>query len=180
MSEPPADRRGDWAHGVDENLASLNAGQRVWERDIGTIRKLLSDIDHLLRGDIDRHTSGLVGRIESMEHDLSKINAVLFVDASGSKGIVHDVRELKGGREDRRMGWGNITKIVVALIMAGLLGRFYGDAVKAMSKKSDDPLAKMIDRAKRPKGKPVVRYRVIKKQVPEPEVEPEPEEEPHE
>jgi hypothetical protein len=123
------ERRDDWRHGVDENLASLNAGQRVWERELVTIRRLLSDIDKFMRGDPDKDTDGVIGRLHSQETEIRRINAVIFKDATGKGGLLEDVKEIKGGREDRRLGWANITKIAVALIMAGLVGRFYGDLI---------------------------------------------------
>lgn len=147
------ERREDWARSVDENLASLNSGQRVWERDLDLIRKNFMDIDTLLRGDVEKERSGIISRLESIEHSLAMINSVLFVDATGTKGLLHDLRELKAGREDRRLGWANITKIIVALIMAGLVGRFYEDAWRFMTKKSEDPVAQAIERAKHPPRK---------------------------
>lgn len=118
------DRRGEWAHGVDENLASLNSGQRSQDDRLRALDEAQKDADALIHGETD---SGLIGRIEDLEADVIRLMAVIFQDASGTKGLHHDIQMVLEGREDRRLGWGNITKILVALIMAGLVGRFYSD-----------------------------------------------------
>jgi hypothetical protein len=118
------ERRDDWRHGVDENLASLNSGQRSQDDKLKALDESQKDTDALIHGETD---SGLIGRIEDAEAHVARLMAVVFQDASGTKGLHHDIQMVLEGREDRRLGWGNITKIVVALIMAGLVGRFYSD-----------------------------------------------------
>lgn len=143
------DRRGDWAHGVDENLAALNSGQRSQDEKLKHLEEGQEDLDNTLHGDTD---SGLIGRIEDLETEVARLNAVIFQDASGKKGLHHDILMVLEGREDRRLGWGNITKIVVALIMAGLVGRFYGDLVKAVMPKPKPPVER-----KRPHRRVIIR-----------------------
>lgn len=109
------DRRDDWSHGVDENLASLNAGQRVWERDIASIRKALADMDKILRGDFQNDTDGMIPRLHQQENDMNMLKAVVLKDKAGNKGIQGDVEDLKRG--ERRSE--NRLKIWVAIV--GLL-----------------------------------------------------------
>ena len=144
------DRRGDWEHGVDENLASLNAGQRSQDNKLERIEGSIEETDALLHGETD---SGLIGRIEDLEAEVARLLAVIFQDAAGKKGLQNDIQILLEGREDRRLGWQNITKIIVACIMAGLVGRFYGDVWTWLNRKSTDPLEQKIERAKRPRRK---------------------------
>lgn len=160
------DRRDEWRRGVDENLASLNAGQRVWEREIGAIRKILSDIDFLLRGDPKKETDGLVARLHKQENEINLLKAIILKDAVGNKGLVGRVEQLEGGREDRRGLWKNLTSIVVAALMSGLLTHFWGDIWHWTTRKSTDPVEQMIERAKRPKSR---RHHVSPAPVVEPE-----------
>lgn len=118
------DRRDDWRHGVDENLAGLNAGQRTQDAKLASLESAQEEADALIHGETD---SGLIGRMEDLETEVSRLNSVIFQDALGRKGLHHDIQVILENREDRRLGWANITKIVVALIMAGLVGRFYMD-----------------------------------------------------
>jgi hypothetical protein len=116
------ERRDDWQHGVDENLAGLNAGQRIWEQEIQTIEKTITGLDELLRGDPARETSGILARLEQVERDLSKINAVLFVDPTGKKGLVHEVDVLTSRERTSSERWRFATAVIVAIIsLAGLI-----------------------------------------------------------
>jgi hypothetical protein len=116
------ERRDDWRHGVDENLAGLNAGQRVWDQELASIQKIVTGLDEMLRGDPLRETSGLVARLELIEHDLAKINAVLFVDPTGKRGLVHEVEVLTSAERTASERWRFATAVVVALLsLAGLI-----------------------------------------------------------
>lgn len=156
------ERRDDWQREVDENLASLNAGQRVWERDLTLLRKVMGDIDRLLRGDPEKDTEGVIARIHDIERQLSKLNAVLFVDSTGKKGLIHDVYELRG--EEKRVveRWKFATAITVAII--GFLGLFISNWDKIIKAagvgRPPDKLERMINNAKRPPNSGKVRVKV--------------------
>lgn len=157
------DRRDEWAHGVDENLASLNASQRVWDQELSQIRAILDEIDDLLRGDTQRETSGIIGRLERLEHEITKANAVLFVDSTGKKGLAHDVDVLMGRIEERKVRWSSLTAIIVAVISSLTLLLTNLDKLKhLLPKDNPDQVSRMIEKAKRKKGKPIIRYRVLK------------------
>lgn len=162
------DRREDWHRGVDENLASLNAGQRIWEREQKSLRKLLTDTEGLLRGDIGKETDGLIARLHKLENEINLLKAIVIKDQAGNGGLVEQVRLLKEAREDRRSGWGNVTKILVAMITSGALGLFWHDIQAYLMRKSNEPLEQLIEKAKRPKGKTHYVVRVRK----EPETDP--------
>lgn len=147
------ERRDDWKNGVDENLASLNAGQRIWEREQKGLRKALAEVDALLRGDTERETDGFIARLHRQETEINLLRAIIFKDASGNGGLIDDVKMLKEGREDRRTGWGNITKVLVAIITSGAVGLFWQDIRAYFLKKSSDPVEQMLDHAKHPKAR---------------------------
>lgn len=114
----PHDRRDDWSHGVDENLASLNSGQRVLDHEIGQMRRLLSEIDNLLRGDPERDTDGLIARLHAFENDLNMLKAIILTDKAGNRGLVARVEMLESGEKRVEYRW----KFWVALItLAGTL-----------------------------------------------------------
>jgi hypothetical protein len=155
------ERRDDWRHGVDENLASLNSGQRSQDEKLAKLDAAQDEQDSLLHGDTD---SGLIGRIEDVEAEVRRLNAVVFMDALGNKGLHHDIKALLDRREDRRTGWGNITKIIVAVITSGAVGLFWQDIRTFVLKRTTDPVDQAIDRAKHPKGK---HRHVIIRELPE-------------
>lgn len=164
------DRRGDWSHGVDENLASLNAGQRVWEHEQKELRRALDKIDRLLRGDVEKNTAGIIDRLHELETAVAEFKAVLLMDkAGGNKGLINEVRELKEGREDRRLSWKLLTKIIVACIVSGLLGSLWPRIKALWEEPSKDPVNRMIEKAAHPKAK----YRRYQITVPADENEPE-------
>lgn len=117
------DRRDDWHHGVEENLASLNAGQRVWERDLHAIRKTLADIDNLLRGDPEKDTDGIVARLHSQENEVNLLKAILLKDRAGNKGIVGRVEDLESGErrsETHLKLWVALISLASAMTVAAI------------------------------------------------------------
>lgn len=117
------ERRDDWRHGVDENLASLNAGQRVWEHEFKTLKRAQASIDKLLRGDPEKDTDGLIARLHHQETEINHLKAVVDVDKAGNKGIVHRVEELESREKTTVEVWkfwvailGFIGAILVAII----------------------------------------------------------------
>jgi hypothetical protein len=159
-------RRVDWAHGVDENLASLNSGQRVNDRLIEDLELTVDKLASLLHGEDD---SGFIGRLESIEDNVAQLRAVIFQDSTGHRGLLEDVKALKEAREDRRMDRGNLTKIVVAAIMSGVITHFWQDIRSFLNHKSTDPVDQMIEKAEHPKARH--RRVVIREEPQEPEAE---------
>ena len=148
------ERRDDWRHGVDENLASLNAGQRAWERELSAIRKALADIDNLLRGDPERDTDGIVARLHSQENDVNLLKAVLLKDKAGNRGIVGRVEALESGErrsETHLKLWIAVVGLVSAFLVAAVSNL---DRIEAfLNRKSKDPVDQAIDRAKKPRNR---------------------------
>ena len=163
------DRRDDWRHGVDENLASLNAGQRVWERDLLAIRKALADFDNLLRGDPEQDTDGIVARLHAQENDVNLLKAILLKDKAGNKGIVGRVEALESGErrsETHLKLWIAIVGLISTFLVASLsnLDRIE----KFLNHGKKDPVDRLIERAKRPK---VRRRHVVVREEPEQGIE---------
>lgn len=155
------ERREDWHRGVDENLASLNAGQRVWEREMAVIRRLLGEFDHLLRGDPEKDTDGAMARLHIQENDINLLKALVLKDAAGNKGLVGRVETLESGERTSDNRWKFATAVVVAVLsMAGLLITNWDRIGAFLTQKPTDKLDRMIEKAKHPKGRhPRVVYR---------------------
>lgn len=160
------ERRDDWRHGVDENLASLNTGQRVSDRLLEDLDANYAAIDRLLRGDPEKEADGIIARLHHIETQIANLNSIIFMDQTGERGLQHDVKVLKAAREDRWQRWGNLTKIIVALAMSGLLGHFWRDIQSYLTKKDRDPIDQAIEHAKYPHPRS---RRVIIRELPEKE-----------
>lgn len=148
------ERRDDWRSSIDENLASLNAGQRVWERELEIIRKLLSEIDHLLRGDPAEDTDGIMARLHVVENEINLLKGVVLRDKAGGHGLVDRIEALESEdrRSERRLKlWIAIVGLLSAALVAAVsnldrLERF-------LNKKSTDPVDSAINQAKHPHRK---------------------------
>lgn len=149
------ERRDDWRHGVDENLASLNAGQRVWDRDIRQIRKSLSDIDALLRGDPAEDTDGVMARVHALETDIRLLRAAVLDDAAGNMGLQGRVSKLEGGEKSSENRWKFATAVVVAILsLLGLLLTNWDRLAAFLEPHGKvDPLERAIESAKHPKNR---------------------------
>lgn len=165
------ERREDWHRGVDENLASLNAGQRVWEREFNLIHKSLSEIDTLLRGDPERDTDGAIARLHQLENSLNLLKAVILKDVVGGRGLIGRVEALESGERGSDNRWKFATAVAVAILsLLGLLLTNWDRLETFLNKQRKlDPLERMIQNVKHPKGKR--RHIVIRVNPPEPEPE---------
>lgn len=144
------ERRGEWEQGVDRNLASLNSGQRTQDEKLERLESNQEDIDGALHGETD---SGLIGRIEDLETEVSRLNAVIFQDDAGTKGLHHDIQALLSRREDRRDRWANWTKIIIAIITTGTIGIFWRDIKAYVEKQKPEAFMQMFEKPKRPQSK---------------------------
>lgn len=113
------ERRDDWQRGVDENLASLNAGQRVFDREMARAWKAIMENDRALRGDTENETDGLIARLHHQETEINLLRAVLLNDAAGGKGLAGRVAALETGERTSDNRWKFATAVVVAIISLG-------------------------------------------------------------
>lgn len=165
------ERREDWHRGVDANLASLNAGQRIWEREISGIHRSLSEIDAFLRGDREDDTDGAIARMHQLENSINLLKAIILKDAAGGRGLIGRVETLEAGERGSDNRWKFATAIVVAILsLSGLLLTNW-DRLQAFvgSHRKLDRFEQMIEKAKRPK--PRRRHVVIREKPPDPEPE---------
>lgn len=116
------DRRGDWQQGVDENLAMLNSAQRSTDRELGDQDILLHKHEETLHGTSE--TSGLIGRIEAMEHLVAELHACVISSPGNKNGLDKRVDILEDGAQSSGFRWTFATAVTVALI--GVFGTAIG------------------------------------------------------
>lgn len=143
------DRRDDWERGVDENLASLNTGQRVNDRILEDLDKNYAALDHVLRGDAEKDTDGLIAQVHEIQTKLARVNAILFVDSTGKKGLQHEVESLLSGERTASERWKFATAVVVAFLsLVGLLITNWGRISGFLEAQDKDPVDQAIESAK--------------------------------
>lgn len=141
---------------------------RGFEARIERLEDLIHELDELLRGSRKSKHSGIVADQERMELELRKLNAVVFVDSTGKRGIAHDVDYLmdrKSGAE-RREGfkwtfWGLILATLISSLSAILPNL---DKIKNLWTKT--PPFPWETRIVRVKHKKIYRVRVVPEQTP--------------
>lgn len=170
------ERRGDWEHGVDENLVSLNAAQRVTDKEVDDHDIAIGKLEQVVFGDPTENLDGLGEQVHAMQKEVTRLRRVLDPDFEGKHGIVKDVAYLldrdshKKAREDRAVlregwAWASITKIVVELLIVTALLLLNWERVEDFFKSrfhvKPDKVEQMIEDAKRPrhrrhKPKPII------------------------
>lgn len=154
------DRRDDWAHGVDENLASINAASRVLDREISRLWKAHAEDDKLLRGDKEKETDGLIARLHAQETQINLLHATL-INHTARLGTLEGANQAS---ENRIKLWVAIVGFLSAVVVGGL---YNIDRIQALlnRKHKPDRLEQMLENAKRPKA----RHRhVVAPEEPEP------------
>lgn len=117
------ERRDDWRQGVDENLASLNAGQRIFDREVDNLHKILAEIDKDLRGSLEDERDGLIARFRAIETTVNMLKGVIDVDRAGNKGLLGRVEALEGldRKAERRLRvWIALIGLISALLVGAL------------------------------------------------------------
>lgn len=141
----------------------------IWrglEARLERLEDIVKDLDETVRGSRRTKDPGLVADQDRMDHELRKLNAVVFTDSTGKHGLAHDVDVLMGRQAgvDRRSEfrwkyWAPTFLALLALVVTMLTNL---DKIKSnLPKYHPGPLEAQIDQAKRPRGKKLVRYRRV-------------------
>ena len=148
------ERRDDWRNSVDEHLVSLTTAQKVTDTQLEEIELTLDVLDKVIRGDTERETSGLIGRIETMERQIAELRSLVIMDSTGKQGLMHDVQLLLAGERTSEHRWKYFTSVTVAIIsLLGLLITNWDRIQAWMHQPITDPVDIAIDRAAHPKPK---------------------------
>ena len=103
-------------HRITERIVNLTQAQKVTGDHLDQIDETLDALDRVLRGDYENSRDGLVSRFGDMEHQLRKINAILFKDATGKAGLLDTVDALISGRMDAVERRKSTASVVIAII----------------------------------------------------------------
>lgn len=143
---------------------------RGFEARLERLEHLVQELSDVVDGNRHRKIIGLSPEQDRMDLDIRKINAVLFQDPTGQKGLLHDVDVLMGRRKDlsqsRELKWKFATEVVIkilALIGILLMGwdKMEGLYQKILHQKPS-LLEQKIEKAKHPKSpKKLYRVRVV-------------------
>lgn len=97
----------------------MNA-QPVIGRRLDDLESARDDVDLVLRGDATTNQDGLIQELHELQKEVARLNSVVFMDATGQKGIAHDVDVLMGRKskrdETRRsflLFWGSIMAAII-------------------------------------------------------------------
>lgn len=163
MKEQDSYRRDEdrkWREKVDHEQLTLMTAHQVLRDQYDDLKARIKELDEILRG--KGKTPGLIAEYERHDEKLTRLYSVVFQDSTGKHGLIHEIAELKGGEIGADRKWKFWTPILVALIScfgliftnADKIAHFFGKNAKP------DELDLLIKKAKRKKGKTVVRYRV--------------------
>jgi len=149
----------------------FNVIWRGFEARLERLEDLVKELDQTVRGSRRTKDPGLIAEADRFDHELRRLNAVVFTDATDTHGLVHDVNVLMGRQvgSDRRSEfrwkyWMPTMLAILAMILTILVNL---DKIKAnLPKYHPSPLEKKIDRAKHPRGRKIVKIRVIPPPMP--------------
>jgi hypothetical protein len=171
-SESTFRRREDreWQTKVDHELVTLMTGHQVLSETLKRLERDFRTLDRLIRGDLEKGTDGMMASLHDVEREIRKFNAIVFVDSTGKKGLLHDVKELQSTERKSVAKWKFWTALAVAGIgTTGLLLRewpsvreFFIDSRKAIHEFSG-----------KSSKKPGLRNATKRRRHAEPEAEPE-------
>lgn len=111
-----------WREKVDHEQVTLMTGHQVTSKRLDDVEDKLDELDRTVRGDVERETGGLIERLHRQETEIAKLNAVVFMDAAGEKGLQEAVKELKRREKNAGYRWKFWTAIVGFLLtLTGLI-----------------------------------------------------------
>lgn len=105
----------------NERIVDLTTAQKVTNDHLDQIDETVDALDRTIRGDYENNRSGLVARLETLEHEVAMHKAVLFTDATGKKGLIDTVDALVSGKMDAVERRKNSVSIIIAIITSTAL-----------------------------------------------------------
>lgn len=148
-----------------------NALWRGFEARIERLEDIVRDLDETLRGDRRKKLIGLLAEQDRMDLELRKLNAVVFTDSTGRRGIAHDVDVLMERRsgKDRRFEfiWKYWIPLALSAVALAITVTINWDKIQArLPKYHPGPLEAKIDSARHPRSpKKIYRVRHVQEEV---------------
>lgn len=144
----------EWIRSVDHQLVTILTGHQVLDRRLAELEEAIQDIDLLLRGDPSEDMDGIVTQLHQVQRELSRLNAVIFVDSTGRKGLQKEVDDLKAGEHRAEYHLKFWAPIIAAFISLSVPLITNWARITAFVKRPDnDPVDQMIDEAAHSKPK---------------------------
>lgn len=106
---------------INERLVDLTTAQKVTNDHLDQIDETLDALDKVIRGSYEKDSDGLISRFHEVETGITKLNAVVFQDATGKKGLVATVDGLVSGRMDAVERRKSNVSIIIAVITSTAL-----------------------------------------------------------
>jgi flagellar hook-associated protein FlgK len=101
---------------TNERIVALTTAQKVTNDHLDQIDETLDALDKVIRGDYENSRDGLMARLHDLEQEIRKLNAVVFQDSTGKKGLVATVDVLVSGRMDSLERRKSNVSIIIAII----------------------------------------------------------------
>lgn len=109
-----------WREKIDERLASLTTDTMVIQDRIEECEEKLLVLDLSVRGDAAKETGGLIERLHDLEGKISRLWAVIFMDATGEHGMYEEWKRLQRKEHKDEVSlevhWKFYTAVAVAFI----------------------------------------------------------------
>lgn len=144
----------------------FNAIWRGFEARIERLEDLQKELEETVKGSRRSKVTGLVSDSDRFDTELRRLNAVVFMDSSGKHGLAHDVDVLMGRQvgSDRRseFRWKYWMPTILAILAMTLTILVNLDKIKTNFPKLHlSPLEQKIEKAKHPKGRKIVKVRLV-------------------
>ncbi len=164
------DRREDWNNSVEKRLVDLNSAQLSSDTEQAKLRRKLDRHDLMLRGDPINNKKGLIEQANHLENEINKFNQIFNKDYLNHGGLISFITYVynrekereEAKKESRGYKWAFWTVVVGAVIgLAGLVITNKEQIEKWWAQPKLAPLEQEIERSKHPRGKKIIRVRVI-------------------
>lgn len=143
-----------WREKVDHEQVTLMTAHQVIDRRTDILEESVERLDAILRGDPSDMRSGILGRLEHMEDLVARLNAVIFMDSAGEKGLIEQFRKIQRGDTQSGYRWQLMIAIVgFAAATATAIFTNLDKIERFFSRSSKDPIHEMVEKAKRPKSR---------------------------
>ncbi len=144
---------------------------RGFDARLARIEDLVQGLDESLRGDRRKKIIGLLAEFDRLDERVRQLYAVVIGDAASNHGMRHDVDMLMGRRkydgQIKEFRWKHVIPTLLAILALTISFLANLDKIlKTFRQPSQDPVDQMIEKAKHPKGKTLVRYRHVQAEAP--------------
>ena len=141
-----------------------NAERERLNDKLNDLQDRIRELEITLHG--KRAKTGLLAEYERHDQLLARLYAVIWQDPTGQKGILHDIDVLMGRAQNRTASaqykWQFWGLILATMISSGVaLVASWDKVQKILPKDHPGILEQKIERARHPRGKKIIRVKVV-------------------